>query len=224
MCSLTNNVDAGMLRGLFTYKPDTGMLLHKVDAPTDVPGPKHRAGDLVGTPDSRGYIIYNLPSRITGRRVRVSVHRVIWYMVYGDIPDDMQIDHINQDKGDNRLVNLRAVTQSQNLCNKQVAHYKGREPSSIYKGVHRSTNGYWLSSVRPARTTGSKLHLGNYTCEKSAAFAFALYQFHTNSTQPDYVWSILDVPDECLELDKVYRNKHIQLLDISNSLPIGDLT
>ena len=36
----------------------------------------------------------------------------------GDIPDGMEIDHINRDRYDNRIENLRLVTKSQNSLNK----------------------------------------------------------------------------------------------------------
>lgn len=38
-------------------------------------------------------------------------------MHYGDIPDGMEIDHINRIKDDNRIENLRVVTKRQNCCN-----------------------------------------------------------------------------------------------------------
>ena len=43
------------------------------------------------------------------------VHRIIWVMHHGDT--HLQIDHINRDRTDNRLSNLRAVTKSMNLFN-----------------------------------------------------------------------------------------------------------
>lgn len=46
-----------------------------------------------------------------------SVHRIIWQMFHGDIPEGMVIDHINGDPWDNRITNLRLVTQKQNVQN-----------------------------------------------------------------------------------------------------------
>ena len=50
-------------------------------------------------------------------------HRVIWESVFGPIPKGMQVDHINGDKKDNRLNNLRLVTPQQNQYNR--ANTKG---------------------------------------------------------------------------------------------------
>ena len=43
-------------------------------------------------------------------------HRIIWKMAHGDEP--REIDHINRDKSDNRIDNLRAVSRSLNMRNK----------------------------------------------------------------------------------------------------------
>lgn len=40
-------------------------------------------------------------------------HRAAWMIAYGETPPD-RIDHINGDKSDNRIANLRAVTNSEN--------------------------------------------------------------------------------------------------------------
>lgn len=46
------------------------------------------------------------------------VHLIIWVMHYGnEIPDDKMIDHINRNKADNRIENLRLVSMSHNTIN-----------------------------------------------------------------------------------------------------------
>ena len=46
-------------------------------------------------------------------------HRLIWIYFNGDIPDGLQIDHINRVKDDNRIENLEWVTTSENM----IHHY-----------------------------------------------------------------------------------------------------
>ena len=41
-------------------------------------------------------------------------HRIIWTMLNGIIPKDMCIDHINNNKGDNRIENLQLITNEKN--------------------------------------------------------------------------------------------------------------
>lgn len=63
-----------------------------------------------------GYVI-NTFRKIDGKQETFPRHRVIWYFFKGKIPEGMQIDHINGDKTDNRLSNLRCVTPKENNNN-----------------------------------------------------------------------------------------------------------
>jgi hypothetical protein len=51
---------------------------------------------------------------LNGKLKIYKIHRLIWKVFYGDIPSDLQINHINGVKTDNRLSNLELVTPSQN--------------------------------------------------------------------------------------------------------------
>ena len=70
------------------------------------------AGDVVGCKNKKGYWTFNFTHR------HYQVHRVIAEMIIGKLEDDMEIDHINKDKGDNHLHNLRIVERTVNLRNK----------------------------------------------------------------------------------------------------------
>lgn len=59
-----------------------------------------------------------------------SVHRVLYEKFYGEIPDDKQVDHINNVKTDNRLCNLQLLTnqhnsQKQGINSRNTSGYKG---------------------------------------------------------------------------------------------------
>lgn len=53
----------------------------------------------------------------TVKGMRVLVHRLVWEKAHGPIPDGMVIDHINGVRYDNRLENLRCISQRKNLLN-----------------------------------------------------------------------------------------------------------
>ena len=53
------------------------------------------------------------------RQKRCFVHRFVWECFYGLIPEGKVIDHINDDKEDNRLCNLQLLTQQEN-CKKSA--------------------------------------------------------------------------------------------------------
>lgn len=84
-------------------------------------------------------------------------------------PPELEVDHINRNKLDNRKCNLRIVTRQQNMCNK--ARYSGS--SSKYKGVSwHCKDKIWHSQIRKNR----KLYfLGAYHDEEAAAAAYNYY-------------------------------------------------
>lgn len=78
---------------------------------------------------------------------------------------DGQIDHINDIKHDNRLINLRTCTPSQNSAN--IKKHRG---NSKYKGVHKLKNrDVWISLIYKNRKV---YPLGRFKKEKEAAMAY----------------------------------------------------
>ena len=64
--------------------------------------------------------------------VRKLEHRHIWEQANGPIPEGMQIDHINRDPKDNRLENLRVVTQSVNNYNNNAKGFSWDKQKKKY--------------------------------------------------------------------------------------------
>lgn len=75
---------------------------------------KRAVGEFVGHQKEGGYWVTSVNYRL------VRVHRIIWEMHFGDIPDGAFIDHINGNPGDNRIQNLRLASSMENSWNSKV--------------------------------------------------------------------------------------------------------
>lgn len=82
-----------------------------------------------------GYVCYDLYKN--GKKYSLKAHRIFYECVYGEIPEGMEIDHINTDSTDNRLENLRVVTHKENCNNQQtIEKYKlSNKSNGKHKGM-----------------------------------------------------------------------------------------
>jgi hypothetical protein len=87
-------------------------------------------GDVAGGMGNSGYYQVRVSGRLT------LVHRVIWELLNGEIPDGMFIDHIDQNKLNNDIQNLRLVTKASNNRNQKLRV----DSSSGVVGVNRLVN------------------------------------------------------------------------------------
>ena len=93
-------------------------------------------------------------------------HRVIWAMVHGSIPLGKEIDHIDRDRYNNRLENLRLVLRRENVLNSGVAS----SDCSKYPGVTRSnTPGKWVAGLH---INSNRVNIGTYATEEGAYNAY----------------------------------------------------
>ena len=79
-------------------------------------------------------------------------------------PDDMEVDHINRDKLDNRRSNLRVCTHQENDWNKLA----GTRNKSGYSGVKENGKGKWLASIIINK---KPKHLGTFNTYEEAVEA-----------------------------------------------------
>lgn len=111
---------------MFRYEPTTGFLYHRHRTREDYKLDfdyqmwlKYRKGQRAFASKSRGYYLGGFEGQ------NYLAHRLIWWMHYGEVP--ALIDHINRNRGDNRLENLREATHSLNGFNRRP-RVDGRHP------------------------------------------------------------------------------------------------
>lgn len=100
------------------YDPDSGSMLWRAkeaSTPQALNWNARFAGKECGSIGNEGYRQLSLKFDLPSPRM-VLAHRLAWFIAYGELPKGF-IDHINQCKSDNRLVNLRDVPQSINQRN-----------------------------------------------------------------------------------------------------------
>ncbi len=96
-----------------------------------------------------------------GKIKEVKLH----HLIIGKPPEGKVVDHINGDKRDNRLSNLRFVTKQQNSMNHSV--YSNNSSGYIGAYLHKPSGG-WMSKIGH---NGKLVHIGTYRTAEEAARA-----------------------------------------------------
>lgn len=134
------------LKQVINYDPEAGLFTWR-----ERKGNRTKKGGLAGGPNEYGYIQICIDGKL------YKAHRLAWMYVYGFMPSGM-IDHINRKTGDNRISNLREVTNEQNQQNSGLridstsgvrgVTWNGRRSkweARIKAGIHRKHLGYFES-------------------------------------------------------------------------------
>lgn len=155
-------VTLGNIRSYLSYDPETGLFrwLKPVGS-----GPSRRkAGDEAGYVNCHGYRVV----RIAGFNYRAS--RLAIYLTAGEWPKDgRDVDHINGNRDDDRLCNLRLCSRAQNSTNGKPY---GDRP---FRGVtFDKQKGKWMAQAGPGRVNGKRISrfIGYFDTPEAAARAY----------------------------------------------------
>lgn len=140
------NINLDFIKQELYYDPEspsglswayTAMRKHPAHPEIIIPFHKHIKGNHAGCLKSDGYWSINLQGTC------YQCHRLVYSLVYGDIPEGMQIDHIDGNQSNNNILNLRAVDSKINCRNmpkrKRKSIVVGERvflPEDIPTGVH----------------------------------------------------------------------------------------
>lgn len=150
-------VDTATLHALFHYDPLTGIFTSKRG---------RRVGRAAGCRDmsKRGYVRLSIPVG-NGRYIQIYAHRAAWQYVYGSEPD-IDVDHRNGVRWDNRLENLRLADRNQNQWNYPTP----KTNTTGAKGVRLcATTGKYRAQIRHFN---KRIYLGSFDTIEAAAQAY----------------------------------------------------
>jgi hypothetical protein len=144
------------LKEFLEYDSETGAFIWKI---TPVKS-RIKVGDVAGGLDSYGYVLITLQGKV------YKAHRLVWLYVFGAIPLERFIDHMDGNPSNNRLINLREATRSENLMNQNIS----TKNTSGFKGVHLDKkSGLWHAT---ARLNGKKVYLGRFLTPEEASITY----------------------------------------------------
>ena len=157
------------LNELFVYNPLNGKLYNRIHL-----GTRARQGQEAGTLSAFGYRTVVVAS------LHHMAHRIIWKMVHGSDPVE-QMDHINHQRDDNRMENLREVTPLENQRNASM----GKNNTSGVTGVHWEENRQqWKATIMVEEKLvflGRFIHF--WKAVRARKLAEIGYGFHQNHGQ-----------------------------------------
>jgi hypothetical protein len=131
------------LHEVVEYNPNTGIFIWKKSIAKII-----KIGNIAGSKRKDGYLCFQIDKKM------YLAHRLAWFYVYGYFPK--LLDHINQIRHDNRIINLREATKSENGQNRP----QQKNNTSGIKGVHwAKREKKWLSFIN---LNGKMKHLGYF--------------------------------------------------------------
>ncbi|MFA7302027.1 MAG: HNH endonuclease [Candidatus Shapirobacteria bacterium] len=139
-----------MLKEYLEYNYETGLFIWKIK-----PCNRVNVGDIAGHKNKLCYV------HIIFKGKRILAHRLAWYFIKNEWPIN-DIDHINGNPSDNRIINLRLANRSENIQNQKIAHKNNK---TGFLGVYLQNNGKFSSLIK---INGIKKHLGTFKTQEEA--------------------------------------------------------
>lgn len=164
--AMSKSSDYHQFSEYFSYDRDTGVIRWKKST-----GRRGKPGDIAGNIESKGY------RRISFFGKSYGGHRIAILLATGEWPSQ-EVDHINGDRADNRLCNLREANRTVNGRN---IHGPMAHNTSGFLGVYfHKKNRRWAAQIKVNKKS---IHLGQFgTAEEAhACYLEAKRKLHPES-------------------------------------------
>lgn len=153
-------ITSDYVRSILDYDPETGGFRWREREDVSAQWNGKHAGTRAGCVHNNGYIQISLNDRL------YNAHRLAWLITTDSWPRQ-QIDHIDRDRSNNRIANLRQATRSENQHNRGAASNN----TSGKKGVvYDARRNHWVARIA---VSGRQVHLGLFANLDDAAAAYA---------------------------------------------------
>ena len=152
-----NRLTLKVLKDRLDYDPLTG------DFSTKINVGRMRIGKKVGRINPNGYLYIGVKLH------RYLAHRLAWFYIYGKWPD-IEIDHINRNKLDNRISNLRDTTASLNQKNRNAL---SKNNQTGFLGVVKHNKGGYVARVK---NNNKSIHIKHCATAEEASKAYLNYK------------------------------------------------
>jgi len=154
-----------ILKERLDYSPETGLFTWLL------PNSNRIGVGCVAGYESNGYVYISIDT------IQYYAHRLAWLYVHGEFPTN-EIDHVNGQKSDNRLCNLRPATHGENMKNRTA---KPNSLSGVFGVRWNISSKKWTARIKSNRKV---IHLGTFSDLKDAILARkaaeSRYGFHAN--------------------------------------------
>lgn len=148
--------DYDVFSELFDYDSDTGVITRRLAVKAQ------KAGSIPGCLDQDGY------TKVSVNRKTYLAHRIAWLLHFGEWPSGM-LDHIDGDKQNNRIANLRLATSHANQRNRKITATNTSGVNGVV--VHKVTGKWQAQASRTIEGKKRFIHLGLFDSLFDAAAA-----------------------------------------------------
>jgi hypothetical protein len=172
MCSPTCDIDSNMndfslsnIHNFIDYCPETGIMTRK-----KIWARRHIIGEQIGTLTKNGYLSFGINNN------EYLVHRIAYFMYYSVMPSE-QIDHINHNRTDNRISNLRCVDGFENHKNMSLSKLNSTGITGVTFDASRNK---WTAQIRSDGRQYSKRFQTKFGAIRQRILWNKEFNFHIN--------------------------------------------